>query len=116
MSMSVMGLLQVRPPSVDLLTSMPDSEAPNGVSGLAGLTTRLLAYRSPLGAKESQGSLDRTHVPPVVSVTPGSGTAFQLLPWSMLTLTTAPRAPPSSQRSCCQIPTRLLALVGLAIT
>src|SRR6516165_431890 len=107
-SISVIGWLQVRPPSVDLLTCTPPSEDPNGKLGpAAALKNRLLAYRSPLGAKESQGSLARANVPPVVRATPGSGTAFQLFPWSMLTLTTSPRAPPSFQRSCCQIPTRL---------
>src|SRR5215216_5240035 len=43
---------------------------------------------------------------------PGIGTCCQLLPPLVLTPATSPRAPPLDQRSCCQIPTTLLGLVG----
>src|SRR4051812_46061506 len=82
----------------------------------AGSQARVLANRVPVGPNDTHGSVARASGPPVVRDTPGSGVAVQWLPWSSLTPTTMPRAPPLDHRSCCQTPTRLLARVGLAAT
>src|SRR5262245_33856952 len=105
--MSVVGLPQCKPPSVDLLT-----KTPLGISGDGEWNSRPATYTSPLGANVTHGSLVRWAIPPEAWVMLGMTTFVQWLPPSVLTPATSPRAPPLDQRSCCQMPTRCCGLVG----
>src|SRR6266851_4928751 len=80
------GLLQVRPPSVDLLISMAAG------NGGTLVPAKLMLYKSPLGAKVTQGSEARWKVPPETCEMPGMTTGCQVVPPSKLTPATRPRA------------------------
>src|SRR6516162_6838226 len=83
------GLPQVRPPSVDLLTN--SSSVPFNPSAMP------MEYRLPLGAKLSQGSNPPGSVPPVHCVIPGMARFCQVLPPSNVTPAARPAAPWSIQ-------------------
>src|SRR5258708_7459342 len=81
------GLLQVSPPSVDLLTR--NSPVPFDGESMP------MEYRSPLGAKLSQGSNAASLVPPppVQNVSPGMATFCHVLPPLKVTPATLPAVP-----------------------
>src|SRR5262249_43052664 len=74
----VVGLLQVSPPSVDLLTR-------TALVSKSESVPRHVTYTSPLVAKEPQGSSLWGQIPPEHSLIPGITTSCQLLPPLKLT-------------------------------
>src|SRR5207249_1337949 len=89
--------------SVDLLTARALGPKPMGKSGGGSIfSSKLIWWRVPSGAKESQGSLARSNAPPEQSVRPGTTLSSQVVPPSKLTPATLLLAPPFDQRSCCQ--------------
>jgi hypothetical protein len=71
---------------VDLLTARALGPKPMGKSGGGSvLNSKLMWWRVPSGAKESQGSDARSNDPPEQSVSPGTTTICQVVPPSKLT-------------------------------
>jgi hypothetical protein len=114
-SLSVIGSLQERPPSSDFETRIALSGRPPAAV-MPPLAERLIAWRSPFGAKECQGSEARTQSGFPPHVLKGSVTCVQLPPPFVLTPATRPRAPPFDQRSCCHVATMFSGSVGLTST
>src|SRR2546421_4780971 len=115
---SVTGLLQVAPPSVDLLTRIP---VPVADGGPMKVSERLMKYASPLGANVTQGSEARWKSPPFAVVPPAQAlkcgyVELHVRPPSCVTAAASPRAPPNVYRSCWYTPMMLEEFVGFTAT
>src|SRR5215213_4136237 len=101
--MTVVGALQVRPPSVERLTTwlVGPASPPAARTGVS-VNVSVARYAVPSGPVDTHGSLVRSSGPPVQREMPGTSTVFQVAPPSCVTATTLLSAPPSTtKRSCC---------------
>ena len=98
-SISVIGADQVRPPSVERLTSVALSPLIGGDGLLLNASEK--KYAVPSSPNAVHGSVERCSRPPVQSEMPCGTVVVQFLPLLTLTAPRRPRAPPLLQRSCC---------------
>jgi hypothetical protein len=114
---SASGALQVRPPSLERLTSIALCE-PSTSDG--PMVARPMTYAVPSGEKSTHGSVTRSKSPLLPGAAPpqrdiGCRCICQLAPPSLLDALTNARALPLLQRSCCHAPsTRRASLRSIA--